>query len=348
MLQPQRRRSVLRFVAAVVVFGAVAAGCGSDAATTTTTVALPQRLVLTRVAGDTQSELIFALYSQALEDAGLRVVRKDPVADRTVLYAAIQDGSVQLVPDFSGQFLDYLKTTGATPATTVAETTVAGSSPDGTLGTVPGASIDGLPTTTRLPLPDGPPRTLDQQEAVIRSLLPSTLTTSTVSTAEDKQVVACSADAVEKHTLGTDTDLGVASAELVLGGPTGFTTATPFGATAIADAYNATFKDVVELAPADIAAAVKDAKVDCVIIASTDPVIGAEKLTVLLDDKALVTPNGALAVINVTAATPEVTAAIDAVNAKLNSTVLANLVDQVVNKGQAPDYLASLFLQRQS
>ena len=348
MLQPQRRRSLLRVVAGVVAFGAVAAGCGSDAATTTTTIALPQRVVLTRVGGDTQSELVFALYAQALEDAGLRVVRKDPVADRAALYAAIKDGSVQLVPDFSGEFLDYLKSTGATPATTVAETTVPVSVPADTLGTTPGATIDTLPTTTTLPLPEGPPRTLDQQEAVIRSLLPSTLTTSTVSTAEDKQVVACSADAVEKYTLGTDTDLGVASADLVLGGPTGFTTATPFGANAIADAYNATFKDVVELAPADIAAAVKDAKVDCVVVASTDPVIGAEKLTALLDDKALVPPNGALAVIDATAATPEVTAAINAVNAKLNPTALANLVDQVVNKGQAPDYLASLFLQRQS
>lgn len=364
MLQPLRHRPILRAVAAVVAFGAVAAGCGSsDTATTTTTIALPTRVVMTRVAGNTESELLFALYSQALEDAGLRVVRKDAVPDRAALYAAVQSGSVQLAPDFSGQFLDYLTSTGATPATTVASTvpdttagtgaasSTPGTAPGSTPGSAPGTDAlgsDALPTTTALPLPDGPPRTVDQQEAVIRSLLPATLTTSTVSTAEDKQVVACSAGAVAKHTLGTDTDLGVASADIVLGGPTGFETAKPFGAAAIEAAYNATFKDVVTLAPADIAAAVKDGKVDCVVVDSTDPVIGAQKLTVLLDDKALVPPNGAFALVTTAAATPEVTVAINAVNAKLTTAAFADLVDQVVNKGREPDYLASLFLQRKS
>ena len=83
---PVRRSRALRAIAAVTVLTALAAACGSDSEATATTIALPQTVIVTHVDGDPMSQLMAALYAQGLENAGLRVIRKDPIGDRSVYY----------------------------------------------------------------------------------------------------------------------------------------------------------------------------------------------------------------------------------------------------------------------
>ena len=72
--------------------------------------------------------------------------------------------------------------------------------------------------------------------------------------------------------------------------------------------------------------------------------ISAQTMTVLLDDKALVDPNGLVPLVNTEAATPLVLQALNEVSTKLTPAAFASMVDQVQNHGQSPDYLASVFL----
>ena len=164
------------------------------------------------------------------------------------------------------------------------------------------------------------------------------------SSAEVKQVIACSQAVVDAHTLGTLTDLGAVADQITIGGPAGFETSTPLGIATLADSYHATFKNFVTLTDDQIADAVKNNTVDCVALSSDNPVISAQTMTVLLDDKALVDPNGLVPLVNTEAATPLVLQALNEVSTKLTPATFAAMVDQVQNHGQSPDYLASVFL----
>lgn len=56
----------------------------------------------------TESQLIASIYSQALQDAGVDVKEQFNIGSREVYIAALQDGSIDLVPEYSGAFLKYL------------------------------------------------------------------------------------------------------------------------------------------------------------------------------------------------------------------------------------------------
>jgi osmoprotectant transport system substrate-binding protein len=334
------RPHLLRAVGATVVLAGVAAACSSGSTSTTTISALPQKVIVSSVAGDQMSTLLAALYAEALLNAGLRVERRDPYPDWPSAYAALQSNTVQVVPDFSGDLLAYLHSIGATPSTTtVPPSTV---EPTTTIELPPG--VTDAPTTT-IELPVGDPKTVEDQVAVVKSLLPATLQVSNGSSAEHKQAIACSKAATDASTLGTYTDLGPVAAKLTLGGPAGFETSTPMGLASLTATYGATFKAFVALTPDKVDAAVKAGTVDCAVVDSTDAVITGESMTVLLDDKALVPPNGALAVMSTPGATSEVVTAVNAIDTKLTLSVVDGMTDQIVNKAQSPEYLASLFLQ---
>ncbi|MFT3852246.1 MAG: glycine betaine ABC transporter substrate-binding protein [Ilumatobacteraceae bacterium] len=355
MSRPVRRSRALRALTACIALATIAAACGSDDGAGTTTIALPQTVIVTHVDGDPTSQLMGALYAQALENAGLRVIRKDPIGDRTVYYQALQQGTVEIVPELTGDLLTYLHSIGATPhpaTTTTAPTTT----------TIPGETVPSVPvedsttaattttdagptTTTTLPTN---PRTVTDQATVLRALLPFELSISEPSTAEVKQVIACSQTATEAHTLGTITDLGAVADQITLGGPAGFETSTPLGLGTLADSYHANFKQFVPLTDDQIADAVKNGTVDCVATSSVNPVIAAQTMTVLLDDKALVDPNAVMALVNGTAGTATVLQALNGVDSKLTQTDLTTMLGEMANNKQSPDYLASVYLSTTS
>lgn len=133
----------------LTVLGLAVSACSGDASDATLTVPPTPRIVVTSVAGDPQSELLAAIYSRVLEDAGFRVVRRDPVElDRAGYIAALQEGTIQLIPDWSGDLLSYLY---SQPDAPTAPTTIVPSGPATTAApvTVPTTTTTTIaPTTT--------------------------------------------------------------------------------------------------------------------------------------------------------------------------------------------------------
>jgi osmoprotectant transport system substrate-binding protein len=65
----------------------------------------------------TESQLIASIYSQALQANGVSVKEQFNIGSREVYLQALKDGSIDLVPEYTGALLSYLdpKSTAATP-----------------------------------------------------------------------------------------------------------------------------------------------------------------------------------------------------------------------------------------
>jgi osmoprotectant transport system substrate-binding protein len=66
----------------------------------------------------TESQLIGSIYSQALQAAGVETKEQFNIGSREVYLQALNDGSIDLVPEYTGALLSHLdpKSTAATPA----------------------------------------------------------------------------------------------------------------------------------------------------------------------------------------------------------------------------------------
>lgn len=297
------RPHLLRTTALVVALATAGAACSSDK-TPSTTIAAPLRVVVTHVAGSPLSELISEIYAQSLEAAGVRVGRKDAVADRDAYINAMGLGEVQVVPDATGELLTYLEKGVAT---------------------------------------DPAPRTVDDEIAAIKAKLPATLVLATPTLAENKPVVACRKAFVDDKVLGTYTDLGLASADITLAtGLT--PADGPLTPEVLEAQYHASFKAVTPLADAAaVADAVKNTTIDCLIASSTDPVIADNELTILSDDKAVVRPNALVLLLTTQGARPDVTSVIDSVSAQLTTQLVNQMLGEIA-KGTTPDVMAQAFV----
>ena len=71
----------------------------------------------------TESQLIASIYSQALQAAGVDVKEQFNIGSREVYIAALKDGSIDLIPEYSGALLKYLdeKSTASTTEAVQAE-----------------------------------------------------------------------------------------------------------------------------------------------------------------------------------------------------------------------------------
>jgi osmoprotectant transport system substrate-binding protein len=71
----------------------------------------------------TESQLIATIYSLALQDAGVEVKEQFNIGSREVYIAALQDGSIDLIPEYSGALLKHFDSasTASTSEDVVAE-----------------------------------------------------------------------------------------------------------------------------------------------------------------------------------------------------------------------------------
>jgi osmoprotectant transport system substrate-binding protein len=90
----------------------------------------------------TESQLIASIYSQALQANGVSVKEQFNIGSREVYIAALKDGSIDLVPEYTGALLSYLdpKSTAATPQAVQDE--LAKKLPDGTSMLTPSPAED--------------------------------------------------------------------------------------------------------------------------------------------------------------------------------------------------------------
>lgn len=90
----------------------------------------------------TESQLIASIYSQALQANGVGVKEQFNIGSREVYIEALKDGSIDLVPEYTGALLSYLdpKSTAASPDAVTTE--LKGKLPEGISMLTPSAAED--------------------------------------------------------------------------------------------------------------------------------------------------------------------------------------------------------------
>ena len=190
--------------------------------------------------------------------------------------------------------------------------------------------------------------TVDDQVAALADALPDGLEVLTPSSAEDKDTIVCTQDVVDEHNLTDLSSLFAVADQITLGAPPEFETRTPFGLKGFKDIYDATFKEFVPLASADIKDALSGGQIDCGNIFSTDPAITTDGFVALDDDQNIGASQAIVPLIRSEVVTPEVTDALDQVDAALDTETLAGLVSEVVVDQRGPDEVAAEFLATMS
>ena len=355
-------RAALVVVPAAVLFSACG---GSDSSASSTTIQLKPRITVTSVSGNVESELVAAIYARALEDAGFRVARKDPVTmDRAAYYAAMQKGDFSLIPDYSYDLLKFVfdqpgagtaPTTSAPtkPATTLASVTIPESTTTAVTSTVAGATTTAAVTTTTTPgttttvavINNG--RSASEQVVALKAALPSTLTVGNPAAAENKNVIACTDATVKlnaKVKFDTYTDLASIAPKLVLGAPASFMNDPDEGMAAWTNTYGGTFKKTLTVEQSGLAASIDKGEADCYVINSLDPLLTTKKMTLLVDDKVMVRGNAVLALLAKNLVTPDLTTALDKVNIGLTTVRLNQMLNEINTNHTDPKVVAAAFM----
>jgi osmoprotectant transport system substrate-binding protein len=312
-MKARNRRRTTALVALAAAGALVLAACGSDEKESSdTTPASTPTSVGTIVAGSAdfpESQLLMEIYAQQLEKNGLKVERKPAIGAREVYYKAIsaEPPEINLVPEYTNSLLSFV---------------------------VKAKDANAKVTATNV----------EEQITALGAALPATLVVGTPSAAEDKDVIVCTKDVADKHSLKTLSDLAKVAGEITLGAPPEFETRSPFGIPGFKELYGATFKSFVPLKIGDIPAALDSGAVDCGNLFSTMSVITTANYVALEDDKVIVPNEAVLPLMTKSIATPEVLAIVNGVSAKLDTDTLKRLMVEIEVDKKAPDVVAKEFV----
>jgi osmoprotectant transport system substrate-binding protein len=282
-----------RLLTAAAALGVVAlAGCGggSSPLDTSTPSAGGSAAAGTLTIGSAnfpESALLAEIYAGALQAKGVKVSTKLNIGAREVYIPALQDGSIDLVPEYTGVLLQYFDKS----ATAVSP---------------------------------------DDVYAALQKAVPANLTVLDKASAEDKDAVVVTKETADKYHLTSIADLAPVAPQLVLGGPPEWPS-RPTGIPGLKKVYGLNFK---EFKPLDVAGplsvqALKSGQVAAVDLFTTQSAIAANGFVVLQDPKNLFAAQNVVPLITKSKADPTVTAALNAVSAKLDTPMLAGLVKQV-------------------
>ena len=201
-------------------------------------------------------------------------------------------------------------------------------------------------TTTAAPTP-GNGNSIVEQVLALNAGLPSLLVVNNGSLAEKKQIIACSAAAMEANAdtqLLSLTDLASNAPDIVLGAPAAFMDDEAQGLAAFELYYGGEFKEIATIEDADLATALADGDADCFVMNSLNPLIMTQRMTILADDRLMVPTNAALALMASTSATPEAIGTLDAIAVALTTERLNQMLNEIINNGGDPIVVANAFV----
>jgi osmoprotectant transport system substrate-binding protein len=250
-----------------------------------------------------ENVLLADIYAAALKAKGVTVKTDLNIGSRQVYIPALQDGSIDLIPEYSGVLLQYFNKT----ATQVSS---------------------------------------DDVLAALKTALPPTLTVLDQSSAQDKDAIVVSQATATKYNLKTIADLAPVAGQLTLGAAPEFQTVAD-GIPALKSIYGVTFGTFKPLdagGPLTINA-LKNGQIDAGDIFSTDPSVTADNFVVLDDPKNEFAAQNVLPLITKSKVTPTISAALNALSAKLDTTTLTTLVAKVITDKQDPTTVASDWLK---
>ncbi|MFF5290142.1 ABC transporter substrate-binding protein [Paractinoplanes globisporus] len=296
------------FVAAAATFALAACGANNDPLSNDTDKGGASNAPSTITVGSAnfaESELLAEIYSQALEAKGVQVKRQFNIGARELYLKALQDGSIDLLPEYNGALLSALATGGAPQGV---------SSPDDVL-------------------------------AALKKVLPSGTEVLDQSAAEDKDTLTVTQETATKYTLKTIDDLKPVAGKLSIGaGPEWQERYQGLkGLDQLYGVKFKTFKPLDAGGPLTLSALLKG-QIDVGNIFSTDSAIKKNNLVVLDDPKNLYLAENVLPLIRSEANNPTVSGALNAVSAKLTTDNLTTYLAKVQLDKQDTAVVAKAFL----
>jgi osmoprotectant transport system substrate-binding protein len=183
--------------------------------------------------------------------------------------------------------------------------------------------------------------------AELKAAVPATLTVLDKSAAEDKDAVVVTQETAAKYGLKTIADLQPVAKNLILGGPPEWKT-RPTGVPGLKKFYNLDFKTFRPLdagGPLSVQA-LKNGQVDAVNLFTTDPSVAANGFVILDDPKSLFAAQNVVPLITKSKVNPTISAALNAISAKLDTATLGALVKEVVVDKKDEAVVAKEFLTK--
>ncbi|WP_380170062.1 glycine betaine ABC transporter substrate-binding protein [Kineococcus sp. DHX-1] len=273
-----------------------AAGGSADAAT-----------IIVGSANFPESELLAEMYSQVLEAKGVTVQRKFNIGARELYLKALDDGSIDLLPEYNGALLAYY---------------LKGDAPQGV---------------------SSPETVLD----ALKKEIPSGLEVLDQSAAEDKDSLSVTSETKSKYNLTSIADLAPVAKDLTIGAGPEFQERYQGlkGLKELYDVEFGTFKPLDVGGPLTVAG-LKDGSIQVGNIFTTDSSIETNGFVVLQDPKNLFLAQNILPLIRSSKNNSTVTEALNAFSAKLTTENLTQYlaqvqVDKKTSAAVAKDFLSA-------
>jgi osmoprotectant transport system substrate-binding protein len=194
--------------------------------------------------------------------------------------------------------------------------------------------------------PKSTAKTTEQVDAELASKLPSTLTVLDPAEAQDSDSVTVTAATAAKYHLKSIADLKPYAQNLVFGGPPEFKTRTD-GLTGLKANYGLTFKgfDPLDTSGPITLSALTSGKVQAADVFTTTPQIVTDKLVTLTDPKFNFAAQNVIPLVYKPALTPTISSTLNAVDAKLTTAALVQMVNSAVTDKQNYSTVAENFLK---
>jgi osmoprotectant transport system substrate-binding protein len=301
-----RTRIALAVTASVVMIGLAACGSSSNdpLASGGSSGRSGAGTIVVGSANFPESALLAEIYAGALSAKGVKVEEKLNIGSRETYIPALEDGSIDLIPEYTGVLDQYFnKNAKASDAASV--------------------------------------------YAELKAAVPATLTILDKSAAQDKDAVVVTKKTATKLGLKSIGDLRPYAKDLNLGGPPEWKT-RPTGVPGLKKVYGLEFKSFRPLdagGPLSVLA-LTNGQVDAVNLFTTDPSIAANGFVILNDPKNLFAAQNVVPLIAKSKVNETISAALNAISAKLDTATLGGLVKEVVIDKKDAVVVAKEFLTK--
>jgi osmoprotectant transport system substrate-binding protein len=296
-------------IAGVAVLGLAGCGGGGDQLggdTDAGSSPAPDKVTSLTVgsADFSESQLLAEIYGQALAAKGIEVKQKPNIGNRETYMAAIKDGSVDLLPEYTGAALHYFKKDATE--------------------TEDQATYDAL-----------------------KSSLPSGLEVLEKSPAADEDTIVVTKATADKYSLKSLADLKPVSKDMVAGGSSEFKVRDA-GLKGLKEKYQVEFKEYKTLdagGPLSLKALL-DNQIQVSNFFTTQSLIKDNNLVMLEDPENILPPNNIVPLIRTDHKSDDVTAALNAVSAKLTTDALTDMVKRIDVGKESPNAVAKDWLSK--
>ena len=298
-------RTRLTAVAAVVAVLLPLSACGGDP-TSTTASSGDSSTITVGSANFPENELLAEMYAQALEAQDVKVTRKFNIGARELYLKALEDGSIDLLPEYNGALLAALSPKGEVPQSV---------------------------------------STPDEVYDALQKVLPKGTQTLPQSAAEDKDTLTVTEETASKYDLKTIGDLKPVAGQMSLAAGPEFDKRYQ-GVVGLEKVYGVKFKEFKALDAGGplTKAALEKGDVQVANIFSTDSAIETENLVVLEDTKNLFLAQNILPLITKSKVNGTVEDALNKVSEALTTEDLTKYLAKVQVDKQDPATVAKQYL----